>query len=57
MTITITLSEILDKCLDWEKYCKDNGCSEWAVNEGFGEVKVAMTEEEARKYGIIRAEC
>ena len=57
MTITIPLSEILDKCLDWEKYCKDNGCSEWAVNEGFGEVEVTMTEEEARKYGIIRAGC
>jgi hypothetical protein len=57
MTITITLSEILDKCYDWEEYCRDSGYSEWAVNEGGGDIAVNMTEEEAKKYGIIRTEC
>lgn len=54
MRITITLSEILDKCSNWEYYCEDAGYSVWAVNEGGGDIEVTMTEKEAKKYGIIK---
>ncbi len=35
----------------------DNLCtvwSEWAVNEGGGDIEVSLTEEDAIKYGVLR---
>ena len=53
MIINATLREILNNCNDWDVFCKDKGWSEWAVNEGGGDVEVELTFEEATKYGII----
>jgi hypothetical protein len=54
MTITITLSEALDKCRDWGDFCAEFGWSEWCVNEGGGHITQSLTEEEAIKHGIIK---
>jgi len=56
MTITLTLSEILDRCNDWEDFCQEEGWSEWAVNEGGGDITVNLTEEQCYKYGVLRHE-
>jgi len=56
MIINMTLEEVLDKCNDWEYFCKEEGWSEWAVNEGGGDVEVYLTEEQAYKYGIMKRE-
>jgi hypothetical protein len=54
MEITLDLSEILDRCNDWEEFCDEQGWSVWCVNEGGGDIEVSLTEEEAISYGIIR---
>lgn len=54
MKIQTTLEEILHKCNDWEQFCSDEGWSEWAVNEGGGDIAVSLDEEKAKKYGIIK---
>ena len=54
MRITLTLEEVLHKCNDWEVFCEEKGYSEWAVNEGGGDIEVSLTEEEVIKYGIIK---
>ena len=54
MLISLTLSEILDRCNDWDEFCSDKGWSEWCVNEGGGDIEVTLTEEEAIKYGVIK---
>jgi len=54
MTITFTLEEILDNCSDWDFFCKEEGWSEWAVNEGSGNVSVCLTEEQCYKYGLLK---
>ena len=53
MTITMTLKEILDRCNNWEEFCERFGWSEWAVNEGGGDIVQVLTEEEAEEFGII----
>ena len=50
----MTLSEILDTCNDWQKFCDKYGWSEWAVNEGGGDVEQELSLDEARALGIIR---
>jgi hypothetical protein len=54
MEITLDLSEILDRCNDWEEFCDEQGWSVWCVNEGGGDLEITMSEEEAIKYGLIR---
>ncbi|KKM90899.1 hypothetical protein LCGC14_1233970 [marine sediment metagenome] len=54
MKIVLTLSEVLHRTHDWEKFCEEKGWSEWAVNEGGGDIEVSLTEEEAIKYGVLR---
>jgi hypothetical protein len=56
MKIFLTLSEVSDRCYDWEDFCEAEGWSVWAVNEGGGDVEVALSEEQAKLYGIIRTE-
>ena len=56
MKIVTTLEEVLDKCNDWDLFCEEQGWSEWAVNEGGGDVQVTLTEDEAIKYGVLRNE-
>jgi len=53
MKIVTTLEEV---CNDWDLFCKEQGWSEWAVNEGGGDIQVTLTEEEAFKYGVLRNE-
>lgn len=54
MQITLMLSQVLDRCNDWNQFCADKGWSEWCVNEGGGNIEVTLSEEEAIKYGIIK---
>ena len=54
MHISIKLSEVLDRCDDWLKFCEDYGWSEWVVNEGGGDITINLSFEEAEKYGIIK---
>jgi hypothetical protein len=54
MNIYITLSEVLDRCNDWETFCKKEGYSEWCVNEGGGDWEVYLSEQKAIEYGIIK---
>lgn len=53
VTVKLTLEEILEQGNDWEKFCKDKGWSEWAVNEGGGDIEVNLTLDEAAEYGIV----
>ena len=50
----MTLEEVLHKCNDWEYYCREEGCNEYAVNEGGGDIQVELNKEQAKKYGIIK---
>lgn len=52
MTITMTLSEVLDRCWSWDYFCEIKGYSVWAVNEGGGDVEVNLTEDELKIFGI-----
>lgn len=54
MIITLTLEEILDKCSDWDFFCEEEGWSVWAVNEGGGDIGVALSEDKCYKYGILK---
>ena len=54
MTISMELCEILDRCNDWEYFCEQEGWSEWAVNEGGGGIMVSLSEEQCKKYGILK---
>lgn len=56
MIISLTLSEILEKCNDWQYFCNEEGWSEWSVNEGGGNITVYLNEEQCRKYGILKEE-
>ena len=56
MRIYITLEEVLHKCNDWDKFCEEEGYSVWVVNEGGGDIEISLTEEQAKKYGIIKPE-
>jgi len=51
MIIIVTLEEVLDRCNDWEYFCKEEGWSEWAVNEGGGDVEI---QQQCHKYGLIK---
>lgn len=55
MTITLTLSEVLNRCHDWEKFCEDTGYSVNAIKEGGGGVEVTLSEQQAIEYGIINS--
>jgi len=54
MIIITTLKEVLDKCNDWEYFCKEEGWSEWTVNEGGGDVEIQLTDRQCYKYGLIK---
>lgn len=54
MRIVLTLSEMLDKCDDWEYFCDKEGYSVYAVNEGGGDIEISLTEKQAKKYGLIK---
>lgn len=53
MEITLTLSEVMEFCYDWETFCRDMGWSVWACSEGGGDVTISLTKEQAIKYGIL----
>jgi hypothetical protein len=55
MTITITLAEALRRCNDWDKFCEEFGFSEYAVNEGGGDVEVVVTVEQAQRHGLLES--
>lgn len=48
----LTLQEIID-CGAWHKFCRLHGYSEWAVNEGSGDVQVSLTIHQAHHLGIV----
>jgi len=50
----MTLQEIMDTCPDWLRFCEVKGFSEWAVNEGGGDVQVELTTLEAHDLGIVK---
>ncbi len=50
----LTLREIMYTCDSWEKFCQLHGFSEWAVNEGGGEVEVSLTTHQAHYLGIVK---
>lgn len=50
----MTLEEILDTTNNWEMFCEMKGFSEYAVNEGGGDIKVSLTTQEAHKLGIVK---
>lgn len=54
MKIILTLADVLHRCNDWEGFCENEGWSEWAVNEGGGDIDVVLTEEKAKTYGLIK---
>lgn len=49
----LTLQEILHTCNNWEEFCRLHGFSEWAVNEGGGDVEVELDAQQAHHLGII----
>lgn len=49
----VTLQEAMDICPDWLKFCEMTGVSEWAVNEGGGDVTVELTIQQAHQLGMI----
>jgi hypothetical protein len=53
MKIELTLSEAFRRCNSLQKFCDEFGWSEWACAEGGGDTKVYLTEEEAKRHGII----
>lgn len=53
-TITFKLSQILNNCYDWDKFCEEQGWSVWAVNEGGGDIEQTLTLKEAKSYGLLR---
>lgn len=53
MIVTMTLREILEKCNDWEYFCKEEGWSEYAVNECGEDVQVTLSEQQCYKYGLL----
>lgn len=54
MEIVISLSEVMELCNDWEKFCRDLGWSVWACSEGGGDIMTRLTKEEAIKHGILK---
>lgn len=53
MKITITLSEVMEFCYDWEEFCRDMGWSVYACAEGGEGVTISLTKEQAIKHGIL----
>lgn len=54
MRIVLTLSEVLDKCNDWDSFCDKEGYSVYCVNEGGDDIEISLSEEKAKEYGIIK---
>lgn len=50
----MTLKEILHSCDDWLTFCEKYGWSEWAVNEGGGDIEQELSLLEAKELGIIK---
>ena len=53
MKITLTLSEVLRKVNNWDDFCEQFGWGLYVVNEGGGHIEQTLTEEEAKKFGIL----
>lgn len=53
MIMRLTLQEILHTCNNWEEFCRLHGFSEWAVNEGGGDVEVELDAQQTHHLGII----
>ena len=53
MKIIMTMSRILDKCNNWENFCKDKWYSIWIVNEWWWDIEVELTEKDLITYNLI----
>lgn len=49
----LTLQEIMD-CGAWDKFCRLHGYSEWAINEGGGDIEVSLNIHQAHHLGIVK---
>lgn len=54
MKITITLSEVLDKCNNWNTFCNNEWYCERVVNEWWWDVEIDLSVEKAKKYWLIQ---
>ncbi len=54
MQIMLTLREVMLRCRNWDEFCEDKKLSTWIIKEGGGDSTIFLTEQDARKYGIIR---
>ena len=52
-TISFTLEHILECGNNWNAFCKKYGVSEYAVNEGGGDVNYDILVSDAKKYNLI----
>lgn len=50
----MSLQEVMDCTNNWLLFCELKGFSEYAVNEGGGDVEVDLSLQEAHKLGIIK---
>ena len=55
MEITLTFSEALHSCNDWDEFCDDLGLNPWCLNEGLAsdDDTITITKEQAVNHGII----
>ena len=56
MTINITLSEANQKIANWGEFCQELGLDYWCCNEGFGNSYITLTEEQAKKFGLLTSD-
>lgn len=54
MKVTLTCSELLNKCNDWIRTCQILGLSEWCCKEGYGDTEITLSEEQAKDFGVIK---
>lgn len=56
VTVNIPLGEALDRCNDWDAFCREVGLNPWCLNEGLAskDDPVSVSVATARKHGILR---
>ncbi len=56
MKIKVTIREMLEKCNDFDGWCRKVGLNPWCINEGLatGDEKYKLTVKQAKKYGMLK---
>lgn len=39
---------------NWDLFCEEQGIDYWACANGFGETKITLTQDEAKRYGLLK---